>query len=552
MDRKIKTVIFVFLLALLWVPLIQQATQIFKEPELKGAFVKPEKPTISITDIASLSFQKKTEDYENSNFGFRAFFVKVKNSLEYIFFRELSVNDNVAGKDGFIFSVYSVYRTRGQLYNGKNGNDSIVRKIKLMKDGIERHGAHLLVLIVPSKESVLPDFLPPSFRSINKEETDYEDDVQDYQKYHIPFIDLVSYFKTLRDTGAYPLFTKTGFHWSMYAASVAQDTLVKYIQHTVSKPMPSYKYTGVEWSDKPREPDADFEGPLNLFFSLNQPRYAYRKLEMDKTTLGNYRPRVLIIGDSFFWQIKEQKKLRYIFSDESKYWYYFATTSYALNDDQGIPLKTLDLPKEIESADYVVLIGSLGNTNCFPFGITEYYLENVVSNKILNNLVEDLKTDSMWISSYTHNFKPGSFEFDSLVREKALEIYEGRKGFYLKACNGRYVSDDNSHNDPIVANQDHAFPWELFSMWKLENNKCAITAFTNKFLTAELAKKNEITATREAMYDWEKFTLIELGNDTVAFMATNGKFLSVDERTSQLFADGESIGRKEKFKLIWK
>ena len=89
-------------------------------------------------------------------------------------------------------------------------------------------------------------------------------------------------------------------------------------------------------------------------------------------------------------------------------------------------------------------------------------------------------------------------------------------------------------------------------MWKLENNKCAITAFTNKFLTAELAKKNEITATREAMYDWEKFTLIELGNDTVAFMATNGKFLSVDERTSQLFADGESIGRKEKFKLIWK
>jgi hypothetical protein len=217
--------------------------------------------------------------------------------------------------------------------------------------------------------------LPAKFNERQKEQSDYSDFILGLKKYSIPYIDFCSYFKKIVDTCSYPIITKTGFHWSMYGASLAQDSLLKYIQLYLPKPMPFYIRQGVEESKQARMADADFEEPLNLFFSLNQSRYVYPKMEMVKSSLQNKRPKVIIVGDSYFWQIKMLNQLKYIFSDESQFWYYFAT-SFPIGDLPGIDIKKIAVTKELESADFVVLLGSVGTLGTFPYGVTDYYSEH--------------------------------------------------------------------------------------------------------------------------------------------------------------------------------
>ncbi|HXU26418.1 MAG TPA: hypothetical protein VN698_04240, partial [Bacteroidia bacterium] len=349
MKQKLKIILFILLFAVLWLPFIQEQTKLFKEPELKGAFIKPNKPEFSIDSLNTMEFQKQYETYRNFNFGFKALLVKIKNSINYILFKELSVDDNIAGRDNFIFSVASTERTFGIRYNGKEQNKATIEKINFFKEGIESHGGHFVVLLIPSKEMIMPEFLPSKYKNNYKNQTDYTDFIEGYKKYNIPVIDYCTYFKQIKKTSLCSLYTKTGFHWSMYGASVAQDTLVNYIQSVIGKAIPKYQRVGVEVSDTVRGSDNDFEAPLNLLFSLGQSQYVYPKLKMIESTRKNYRPKVIIIGDSFFWQIKNQKMLMHIFTEDSKFWYYFATTSFPIGDVAGVPLKDVNVVKELET-----------------------------------------------------------------------------------------------------------------------------------------------------------------------------------------------------------
>lgn len=126
----------------------------------------------------------------------------------------------------------------------------------------------------------------------------------------------------------------------------------------------------------------------------------------------------------------------------------------------------------------------------------------------------------------------------------------GNKTVSIKTINNKYLCDDEKLNHILVANRNAAGEWETFLLILFENNECAIRTYNNKFLSAELNHKTEITATRTAISSWETFTIINLPNDYVAFKAANNKYLSLDEKSLQLFAKGNTIGDKEKFKLI--
>ena len=137
MYSKFKIGAFVFLFVLLWFPLLQEQARWLPEPKLKGAFVPPTKPRFTLDSLKSIEFQKQLEDYENSNFGFRSLMVKIRNTFNYLVFKELSVTDNIAGKNGYIYSLGSTERTLGIRYNGKLKNNETLEKINFLKEGVE-------------------------------------------------------------------------------------------------------------------------------------------------------------------------------------------------------------------------------------------------------------------------------------------------------------------------------------------------------------------------------------------------------------------------------
>ncbi|MGZ3862615.1 MAG: alginate O-acetyltransferase AlgX-related protein [Bacteroidia bacterium] len=537
MQKGLKYILFIFLILVLWVPLLQEEFKWFKELTLKGAFIKPYKPNLSVDSLKTLEYQNQYEKYENANFGFRPFLIKFKNSVNYVLFKELSISDNIAGKDNFIFSRGSTQRTLGISYNGKEKNEATVDKIKFFQEGIEKTGGHFLVVIPPSKESVLPELLPFQYNRATKESTDYKDFIAGYRSKGIHVLDYIPCFTEWKKTVPYPLFTKTGFHWSVYAASLAHDTLIAYMQSNLPYPMINYNRVGVELSDTAREPDADFEGPLNLLFNLGQPPYYYPKFNVSVAKKDSYKPKVIIIGDSFFWQLKNQKLMQKIFTEDSKFWYYFATNSFPIGDVPGVPLKDINVMNELRTADYVLLVGNISTMDAFPYGIADYYYNNISTGEIYQAIYEQVRS----IPALN-----GGTKDEGSINETAKRICRDAKRTGLMAANGKFICAGGADELILSASRDVVSDWERFTIYELDNNRVAISSYKNNFLSAELGKRGEITSTRDKIGGWEKFEVIKLKDGQVAFKADNGKYLSLTA-SGQIFAIANSVGVKERF-----
>lgn len=150
-------------------------------------------------------------------------------------------------------------------------------------------------------------------------------------------------------------------------------------------------------------------------------------------------------------------------------------------------------------------------------------------------------------------------EFNHMERKRIQKIsnvgknIQNSKQIQLKAINGKFVCSDGAVvNNIVIANRDSAQGWETFTLILFEKKECVILAYNNKYFCAELDHQNEITATRDNVANWETFTLVQLDSNHVALKAANGKYLSLDEKTLQLYARGDSIGRQEKFEMIEK
>lgn len=531
MNRRSKIIVFVLFFALLWLPLIQRQTKWFREKELGGVYNKPVKPDFNFDTLLANKFQPDFEKYEDWNFGFRTFLIKIKNSINYLLFDELSVKDNIIGKDGLIFKISSIEQTLGMLYGEEKMYQETISKIKFMKDGIEHRGGHFLCIITPTKEKVLQDMLPSYYHDKYRLPNEYNTFIEGFKKSDIKFIDFFPYFKKLRDTCKYGVYPKSGFHWSMYSSSYAQDSLVSYLEHEMHRSFPKYRRTGFEISDTARESDNDFEPPLNLFFNLGQDQYVYPKYEMVKGTENNYKPRVLIIGDSYFWQLKAQHVLKDVFDERSNYWYYFGENSFPIGDVPGVPIKQLDRMREIQKADYVILMGNISTLDWFPYDVQNFYYDCIAKPGLVNSIKGAIK------GSCPEN------ELDF----KARSICRDAKRTSLKAGNGRFVSAGGQEIEELMADRTSASDWEHFSFFRLDKERVAISSYKNLFLSAELGRSGEITSSREGVSDWEIFTVVNVDNSQIALKAANGKFLSMDENTGRLLARSGSIGRNERF-----
>lgn len=141
-------------------------------------------------------------------------------------------------------------------------------------------------------------------------------------------------------------------------------------------------------------------------------------------------------------------------------------------------------------------------------------------------------------------------EKENFQNKSVVSEIKNYKNMQLKAANNKFLCADKTINDIIIANRDNAFQWETFSLIPIEGDKYAIRAYDNRFLCAELNKLNIITATRTSIGAWETFTMVKTDDNFVTFKAVNGMYLSVDEKTLQIFAKNNSIGKWEKFEMI--
>ena len=361
--RHIPKILCLATMMLFLLPVVQKVKPFVKVQPLKGVYVHTEKPQFSFSSFVKGEWQKNADRYIKEHFGFHEHFIRLYNQcLWAIWHRPADPSPVLVGKNDYLFepSFVNEYYTgcfnefypdsiplceRPQIFRRR------MSRLAKLQAILEEQGTHLFLALLPGKERIYPQYLPNPRPRTGNHPSGTQPRAYDYyrnSRYDFRRIDLCHCFDSLNGHTPYLLFTKTGTHWSNIASTYAFDSVMRYMQtfgppiHPVTLGTPYYAPT--------REPDNDLYHLLNIM----SPVPADSNLYVDVTLTGtppSRNPSLVVIGDSFFWNILYNYPIQELFSD-FRYWYYFSTIYYDPTHDK---VADIDLVDELLRTDYVML-----------------------------------------------------------------------------------------------------------------------------------------------------------------------------------------------------
>jgi hypothetical protein len=286
------------LLGLLGLPLSTTLGLPIKEKGLAGDFVKATRPTLSWDSWFDGSFASKYAAWHNENFGLRSTTIRVYNQEGRWLHGVARANNIEIGTDDVLYDLESIRASRGAAVPEAE-IQALADRIVQLERTLDARGISLVVGLAPGKATYWPGNVPPRFGppthesagSLLAKELARRGDFT---------IDWIRLFEKRRRTAPWPLFPKTGMHWSRYGAARALDDLVAHVERRRGIDMPNLMWGAVRAAETPLIPDDDIGGAMNLLFPIPPGRLAQPDLAVESPA-GRTRPSLFVIGDSFFW-----------------------------------------------------------------------------------------------------------------------------------------------------------------------------------------------------------------------------------------------------------
>lgn len=411
-------------------PLLESNLNFINVKKLNGAIANTDTiPKFTLNTWFTGSYQRQEEQIVNDSFGFRNICVRVNNQVDYSLYNIAHEGNTIVGKDGYLFIDYYLDGYYGTDYLGAKSISRTMEKLKFINDTLAKLGKTLLLVIAPSKVMFFPEYLPDSPYKAS-DSTNYNAYIRSLKKSSIHYIDFNAYFIANKNKSKYPLEPKYGVHWSLYGADIAGDSLVKYIEKVrhinMLKPVWHIK-TG-----KDTLTDEDIEDPMNLLYKLPGPLMAYPDITFKKDSTRT-RPRVMTIGDSFYWELLGSYNIGSAFSSDNKFWYYFT------NPDQ-MKLSQTQVKDEIKNNDIVMIVSTTQNlivpgfgfvdtTYCMFKGISYAQQHSLEHIDRLEEIKEGIKMNNEWL----RNIEKAA-SYDGISVDSALNI------------NVRYIASQEKKN----------------------------------------------------------------------------------------------------------
>jgi len=352
--KKIKFFLFILIFIVLLLPVLQKIYPIIKLNQLGGAFTPMEKPVFSTADWFSEKYQQQYNKYLEENIGFREFFVRLHNTIEFYIYNKANAEGTIVGKKGYLFEEDYILEYIGRHFIGKNTINKKLERIKFLQQELKsKKNIDLVVVFEPGKASFYPEYIPDAYNPQQKTISNYDYYTQRCNELGIKYIDFNRYFKSLKKTSEYPLFPKYGIHWSEYGAILASDSLIKYIEKTRNIDLPEMNWSKIDVSRKFRGIDYDMGNAMNLLWELPHSPMAYPEVKFINKP-HQTKPSVLVIGDSFYFSIMGYKIPDNVFNNAS-FWYY---NSKIYPDSYFSPktVEQINLKEEVEKRDVVFLM----------------------------------------------------------------------------------------------------------------------------------------------------------------------------------------------------
>ena len=414
--RRTKFILLVLTTLLLLFSPLQKQFRIVHFRSLKGVEEEKPMPELTLATYRDGSFQSGTEQHLKQHFGGREPLIRLYNQYQWDCYRKTNATkwQIAMGKEGWFYEPWFVEDYyHGGTYSQSCDSAQLVKqfeeeafRIYQLQHILEAYGTHLFVCLLPGKDLIYPEYLPENKKYTKKKIISARDFYgPKFKELGVNHVDVEQWFLQMKDTASFPLFPRTGTHWSNIASLYVADSVIRYMEQLGDMNISNLKI-GVPFVDKTREPDDDLESLMNLARPLDQNYNLYAEVEADGDSTA-VKPKIIVIGDSFFWNIAMQVPMNDVFAG-APYWYYNSSVYY---DDRYHSTKEIDVLKEVLSADFVIL------SYC---SVQQYVMSNGFSKDALMKICFDsidFDQRRRGLENYIRNDK----EWCALVQKKADE-----------------------------------------------------------------------------------------------------------------------------------
>lgn len=379
------------------------------------------------------SFQESLQNYMNDQIGLFPFFIRLHNQIEYSFFGNIYTGNVVAGKENYLFEKQYINSYFGKDFMGMEKIHRIGDKLIQLQDTLEKMDKILVYCLATGKANYYPEHLP---YTQPLDTTNTEMLTREFERRGINHINFTPWFLEMKDTLGHLLFPQYGIHWSHFSTILVTDSLVKFIEAKTGWDLPNIKITDRNISTPARYFDNDIANSLNLFSDPQPPAMAYPSFEWDKPKKTHKK--ILLVGDSFGWDLFENLRLGKDCFDEMQFWFYYQSahtrTEKEGRKDGDLPLlsRHVDLYKVLMEYDAFVILSNEPNSVNRGWGFPKDALFTILdSNYVIEErgneyIREQCYTKRTWRETLQKMADKRNISLDSMV-----ELYLHDRNFKL-------------------------------------------------------------------------------------------------------------------------
>jgi hypothetical protein len=370
-PKGLKSVLFALLLGILFVPVVQEWTGVLPAGKLAGVENIIEKIPLSDTAWFSGSFQNNFSIRHYRWMGLRPAMVRLRNQVDYSLYGEV-YRSIMVGKEGELFRRGSLKAMRGLNFKGQDHIEYHADHTAILQKHFADRNVRMLVVLTPSKLRCMPDYLP-GYLLPSPNPNNYDAFTEAFGRMGVDYLDLEQILTQKMQEQPLRVFPRTGTHWTDLGAFYGAKHILSEMEKRDGRNYRHMRAVQPEMSADMRDTDADAGDLLNLVWDLPVDTIAYPVIQMEAASQDKYRPRVLVIADSFWWKIYNQNIHRDVFAPGSQYRYY----NYEVFSDQWEDAKFINdfnLQKTVEGVDWVILCVNEGNMHRYPFNFVDQVL----------------------------------------------------------------------------------------------------------------------------------------------------------------------------------
>jgi hypothetical protein len=418
-NQLTKKIALGFIILLLFAPILQISFDLFKLKSLEGYFERTEDPQISLASLMDGTYQYNKEKFIDQNYGLRNFLIRLNNQLDFWFLKKLHAEKVVLGKNGMLYESHYITSYLGEDYLGKSKVDELTKKLKKIQDYFEQNNKTFIIMLAPGKASFFPNQFPEALNK-EKKRNNYEEFSAQLKTKNINTIDFNKWFLAKKDKTPFPLYTELGIHWTAYGASLAFDSLIKYISIKRNIDLKNYVVEKLELPDTLRPPDEDIYRALNLLFTMKHAKAVYPIYKTTKDTIQK-KPSLLTIGDSYWWNIYNNGVFQTRFS-KCRFWYYFQEAFPESLKKQTF-VESLDFENCIEETDVIIFCFTESTLKTIGNGFIEKTYDTFCKNSLssvekklrIENMMKYIRSDKNWMEGIKKRSISEKLPIDSII-----------------------------------------------------------------------------------------------------------------------------------------